>query len=429
VAAHGNLGAAVLSDGRGLARAAAAVTSEPDCVRVLFVDSSIGALGNLGGDGRSLLQLVKGLSDLGVEVGICGVCSSARLDAYGAGGARTFMRLRDAAAVAPYRRLRVGVAGGAMTKALLSRHLLSAMNEFRPDLVHANLFQKWDGFDLHLARRMGVRTVAHLRSLGSQVTLGRFDVAACDVIVAVSDVVRKFAQESFPRSRVVRIYDPVDAAAYHSDLDRPQARARLDLAQDLAPLLVSVAALDPRKGHDLAIRALAEIRAVGVPARLVIAGAAYDVGDSSELNRLQRLAQEVGVPDAVVFVGNVERMSDLYAAADVVFALSHDGEALGRVPIEAAFARRPVVATAAGATPEIVDNERTGLLVRPGHVGDTVRQTLRLLHEPALVAALVRAAADRASTQFALDRSSTAMLGLYRVLLDERAGQTRTVRR
>jgi glycosyltransferase involved in cell wall biosynthesis len=390
-------------------------------VRVLFVDSSIGALANLGGDGRSLLQLVKGLLELEVEVGVCGVCPSARLAAYGARGARTFVRLRDASAVAPYRRWRAATAGGAMTKALLSRHLLPVLSEFRPDLVHVNLFQKWDGFDLLLARRLGVHTVAHLRSLGSQVTLGRFDVAACDAIVAVSDVVRKFAQDSFPRARVVRIYDPVDAAEYCSDLERPQARARLGLSHDLAPLLVSTAALESRKGHDLAIRALAGIRAAGVPARLVIAGAAYNIGDTSELNRLQRLAQEVGVQDAVAFVGNVERMSDLYAAADVVYALSHDGEALGRVPIEAALAHRPVVATAAGATPEIVDNDRTGLLVQPGHVGEVVRQTLRLLHEPALVTALVGAAADRAKTRFAVGRSSSAMLDLYRALVSERA--------
>lgn len=398
-------------------------------MRVLFVDSSIGALANLGGDGRSLLQLVKGLLELEVEVGVCGVCPSVRLAAYGARGARTFARLRDDSAVAHYRRLRVATAGGAMTKALLSRKLLPALSEFRPDIVHVNLFQKWDGFDLHLARRLGVRTVAHLRSLGSQVTLGRFDVAACDSIVAVSDVVRKFAQDSFPRARVVRIYDPVDAAEYHSDLGRLQARAELGLAQDLAPLLVSTAALEPRKGHDLAIRALAGIRAAGVPARLVIAGAAYDIGDTSERSRLQRLAQAVGVQEEVAFVGNVERMSDLYAAADVVYALSHDGEALGRVPIEAALAQRPVVATAAGATPEIVDNERTGLLVQPGHVGDVVQQTLRLLHEPALVASLVGAAADCARTQFAVGHSSNAMLELYRTLVSARAGQTQTARR
>jgi glycosyltransferase involved in cell wall biosynthesis len=386
-------------------------------VRVLFIDGSTSALRNLGGDGRSLAQLIRGLTAQGVEVGVCGVFPSARLDAYAAAGARTFSRFADDQAVGRYGRLRALPGGGLLTKALLGPRLLQAVAVFRPDVVHTNLLQKWDGVDLRIARARGIRTVGHLRSLGTQVTLGHFDVDACDAIVAVSEAVRRFLAGAFPRALARRIYDPVDVREYRGAIDGQSARSDLGLPTGPGPLLVSVAALEPRKGHDLAIRVLGAVRGHGVPAHLVVAGASYDVGDHREQDRLSRIARESGVIDHVTFVGNVDRMAELYAAADVVYALSHDGEALGRVPIEAAFAERPVVATAAGATPEIVAHAETGLLVAPGDLSDAVECTLKLLQDPAYARRVTRAAAARMARQFSVEHSARELGQFYDELL------------
>jgi glycosyltransferase involved in cell wall biosynthesis len=389
-------------------------------VRVLFVDGSISALGNLGGDGRSLLQLIRGLRAQGIDVGVCGSFPSTRLEAYASAGAIPFVRVAGADAAARYARLRCGPAGGVLTKALLARQLGPIIRRFRPDIVHVNLLQKWDGIDLRLARASGIRTVGHLRSLGTQVTVGPFDAGSCDAIVAVSDVVQRFSAERFPNVPVRRIYDPVDAGEYVSELGSSRARSRLGLPAAARPLLASVAALEPRKGHDLAIRGLAGVRDGGVPAHLVVAGAAYDVGDTRERERLGRIARDAGVLEHVTFVGNVGDMAALYAAADIVLALSHDGEALGRVPIEAALAGRPVIATAAGATPEIVAHGETGLLILPGDCHGFVEQTRRLVRNPDQVATLTRRAASHASIRFSVEQSSRELLDLYRELLAAR---------
>ncbi|SFU46989.1 Glycosyltransferase involved in cell wall bisynthesis [Pseudoduganella namucuonensis] len=146
--------------------------------------------------------------------------------------------------------------------------------------------------------------------------------------------------------------------------DRGAARARLGLT---GFTLLSVGLLDPRKGHDLVIRALAELP----DARLLIAGT------GPERKRLEDLAREVGVAPRVRFLGSVPQteLAGYYNAADMlVLASSREGWA--NVLLESMACGTPVVASNVWGTPEVVAAPEAGVLMRertPAALADAVR--------------------------------------------------------
>jgi teichuronic acid biosynthesis glycosyltransferase TuaC len=118
--------------------------------------------------------------------------------------------------------------------------------------------------------------------------------------------------------------------------------------------LLSVGHLIPRKGHDLAIKALQYLP----EKRLVI------VGDGPELANLKDLADRVGVANRVRFLGQIahDKLPEIYGAADVGLLLS-TAEGWANVLLESMACGTPMVATDAGGTPEVLTTPVVGELV------------------------------------------------------------------
>jgi glycosyltransferase involved in cell wall biosynthesis len=143
--------------------------------------------------------------------------------------------------------------------------------------------------------------------------------------------------------------------------------------------VLSVGRIDPRKGIDTAIRALADLPP---EARLTVAGD----GDDATLRRLLALVEELGLTDRVTFAGfqDGERLVALYARADaVVFPVTWD-EPWGLVPIEAMAHGVPVVATGRGGSAEYLRDGDNALLHPPGDAAALARALRRLADEPGL---------------------------------------------
>jgi teichuronic acid biosynthesis glycosyltransferase TuaC len=168
-------------------------------------------------------------------------------------------------------------------------------------------------------------------------------------------------------------------------------------------MLVSVGALIARKGHDIAIRALAAVP----DATLVI------VGEGAERARLEALAAAEGVADRVRLLGRRphEALPALAAAADVA-VLASASEGLANAWVEALACGTPVVIPDIGGAREIVDRPAAGRLVarEPAAIATAVRELLAAPPAPASV----RAAAER----FTWDANAAALrehlLGLVR---------------
>jgi phosphatidylinositol alpha-1,6-mannosyltransferase len=164
----------------------------------------------------------------------------------------------------------------------------------------------------------------------------------------------------------------------------PAAIAEIDAAiAGRAPVLTTLARLEPRKGVDSVLRALPALRARHPGVVYLIAGAGDD------LARLQTLARQLGVEDCVVFLGEVVDIgkkaallmrSDVYAMPSRRVGASVEG--FGISYVEAAWYGAPSLAGGDGGSADAVLHDRTGLICEAAD-DDAVRQALsRLLDDP-----------------------------------------------
>ncbi len=143
------------------------------------------------------------------------------------------------------------------------------------------------------------------------------------------------------------------------------------------PLFAFVGRLSREKGADVLVRAMASLKRDGIGARLVVAG----VGP--ERATLQALAADLGLSDVVSFPGALDpgAIDDLLAEAWACVVPSRWAEPFGNVALDAVTRRVPVVATAVGGLPEIVQHGVTGLLVENGQAPAMAEALKRVVDE------------------------------------------------
>lgn len=166
--------------------------------------------------------------------------------------------------------------------------------------------------------------------------------------------------------------------------------------------LVVVSRLSPRKGVDVALDAVARLRGAGRPVTLQLCGTAYAGYEWFE-QELRRRAQQPDLAGAVEFAGYVSPPEVALRRASVVLVPSL-GESFGNAAVEALLAQRPVVASDVQALAEVIEDGRTGLLVRPGDALELAAAVERLLDEPGLAGRLAAAGREHAGRHYTAKR-------------------------
>lgn len=207
-----------------------------------------------------------------------------------------------------------------------------------------------------------------------------------DVITYVSKYTRgRFAAAFGPHAALEHLPPGVDTDRFKPD---PVARQRLRERHGLgeAPTILCLSRLVPRKGQDMLIRSLPDVRAQIEGATLVI------VGGGPDQQRLRDLATSTGVEQHVVFTGSVpaDELADYHNIADV-FAMPArtrgrglDVEGLGIVYLEASATGIPVVAGDSGGAPETVRQGETGLVVDGRSLAQLTEALTTILGNPGL---------------------------------------------
>lgn len=197
--------------------------------------------------------------------------------------------------------------------------------------------------------------------------------------------------------------------------DTPERRAELKAKYgfDDRPIVVYLGRIASEKGVDWFVRAAAETAKRGRRCRFVVAGDGPQRGD------IEQLARELGVADDLVITGFLpHEMVPSMLAMSTMAILPSLYEELGVVIIEFMLMNLPVVAHDVSGVQNLVDHERTGLLVppfKPPALADAIE---RLLDDPELRGKLAEAAAPipQAYTQVA---AGDRLEGIYRKLLKE----------
>jgi glycosyltransferase involved in cell wall biosynthesis len=190
----------------------------------------------------------------------------------------------------------------------------------------------------------------------------RWSLARADTSVAISDHVRAVAVARAPwaagKMRVIPNGIDVKRFTPREPREPPAAQESRDpRAPRAAFTFVLVGRLEPRKGVDLALDALARVPG----ARLEV------VGDGELRGALEQHGRRVGVADRVRFLGYVADTRAPLASADAALCSSRS-EGLGIALLEAMAMARPVVGFAVGGVPEVVEDGRTGWLAPAGDV-------------------------------------------------------------
>jgi D-inositol-3-phosphate glycosyltransferase len=278
----------------------------------------------------------------------------------------------------------------------------------------------------NLALADGEKAEPEIRAIGEE-----------QVVKASSALIANTASEA---ASLVSLYDAcpdrvfvvppgVDLKTYKVGAGKSAARAKL-LIKPETLLLAFVGRIQPHKGPDVLIRAVAEMlkHTPSLKSRLkaVIIGGASGSGQG-EIEKLLGLARFLGVSEVIEFLPPVahEDLSDWYRASDLVCVPSYS-ESFGLVALEAQACGTPVVATAVGGLRTAVADGISGLLV-DGHDPRAWSATIsRLLLEPEKRLLLSMGAVEHAS-HFGWDSTARGILDVYDQVLSRGVRSSRAL--
>jgi glycosyltransferase involved in cell wall biosynthesis len=232
----------------------------------------------------------------------------------------------------------------------------------------------------------------------------RFTGAYTDYVIVVSDFVRARDVERLHLS-------PLKLRTVHNGIDVAIAKRDRPSPMSPEPVVAFAGQLIPEKGAATLVRAcVALLREREQPFRLRIAG----TGPAEP--GLRRYVAEHGLADRIEFLGQIASVPELFLAADIAVAPSEWDEAFGFTVIEAMAAGTCLLASDAGAIPEIVGRDGdAGLLFRRGDTADLALKLRALLTDADWRQRMGRAARRRVAERFTLEQ----MVAGYVAVFDE----------
>lgn len=205
----------------------------------------------------------------------------------------------------------------------------------------------------------------------------------------------------------------VDTSWFDPDQHWPGDEALLQRL-GTAPVIGTIANINPVKGLEVLVRAFARLHATRPDARLVIVGPVH-ANQAGHHQMLSALAKSLGVAEAIIWAGTRTDVRPLLARFDV-YACSSHAESSPVSVWEAMAMARPVVSTDVGDVARHVKDDETGFVVSPGDFEGMADRILCLLDDTER-RARIGAAARCAAAEFSPGQIAEATLGLYHAVL------------
>lgn len=350
-----------------------------------------------GGQSQALLTL-QGLSQKGHQV----ILAAAQSSPLALRAAKIGIKVQEI----PQRGLRF--------RAVTAIRRLVLQNDF--DLVHLNephaMTAAWlagahNHSPLLLSRRIGFPLRTNWASRASYRAITRF-------IANSENVAQSLIASGISAQRISVVNEGVELPPQISPQMRNAARVFWKVKSDEF-LFGCVSVFVPEKGQRHLIEALAEVRVVHPTARLLLAG------DGSCRADLESLAKRLGLAEAVQFPGFVKNVDQVYQALDA-FVFPSEFEGLGTALQTAMAYELPSISTSRGALAEVVENERTALVVEPSGK-EFARAMLRLVGDANLCKQLGIAGRQEVEKRFSAERMVDNTIRVYEDVLRE--GQTK----
>lgn len=295
--------------------------------------------------------------------------------------------------------------------------LVRLLRQLKPDIVHTHqtvgryvypacIFAR-PRLIVHTLHNVALGEIEERWARCLQAWAYRFGVLPISIAEEVS---RTFRRE-YKREPAALIPNGIPTARYVAN---PAARQAWREREAIAPetvLLVCVAALREQKNHALLLRAYVRLGDAAANTLLLLVGAP-DPTNPAYAESLHQLAQELGIAARVRFLGARSDVPAILNASDIFVLASHyEGNPLS--VMEAMAAGLTSVCTAVGGVPELIQQERTGLLVPPGDEASLANALRRVIEDADLRMQLGRAARAYACEHFDIHVMVRAYESLY----------------
>jgi glycosyltransferase involved in cell wall biosynthesis len=302
---------------------------------------------------------------------------------------------------------------GALRHLWLLRHQIA--------IIHAHMLFG-PAFAAALAGRfLGKRVIVKLGSSGPtgeiQVSLrtvrGRLRLALlrrwADVIVALDDDMKAEALAAgFLPERICRMVNGIEVSSFARAVSLENAKVKLGFQDKV--LVLFVGRLVPQKSLPTLLRALHQAAQICPNLHLVL------VGSGSEQASLESLVDELKIHELITFAGNQSDVKPYLNASDI-FVLPSESEGMSNALMEGMAAGLPCVATPVGASPDMLDQGKYGMLVPAGDVNAWADAIVRLARDPVRRKELGNAAHQRILAEYDFSVVGARYDALYQELI------------
>jgi glycosyltransferase involved in cell wall biosynthesis len=288
------------------------------------------------------------------------------------------------------------------------------------DLVHTHGYFA-DIMGIPAARLLGLPHVATChgfiandRKLRFYNRLDRLALRFSSRIIAVSSEIRRaLIADGLGEERVCAIRNAVEFAAGNGPSTTARATGRAAFGLDARDFVIGfIGRLSREKGIHHLVEACGALKAAGVPLKLLI------VGEGPQRQELALKAAREGLEREVVFAGFRNDVGNVLPVLDA-FVLPSLTEGTPMALLEAMAAGLPVVASAVGGVPDVVEPNVNGLLVSPGSAEAIAQAVLRLHRDPLLRRMLSAEAAQTVRERYDVKDWTRRLEREYRRLIDK----------
>lgn len=246
----------------------------------------------------------------------------------------------------------------------------------------------------------------------------RLFVYASDYLTANSNDTREKNIQNYniPLDKIEIIHNGVDTQIFRSDVDGKPIRKQYNV-DDKEVLILYVGGFSIRKRVPLLLYFMQQLKLKSKNLKLMITG----TGKGYDLT-LKRLASRLGVSKDVIFTGLIKnsRLPFYYAASDMVVVPS-EYEPFGIINIEAMAMAKPVIAADVGGISEIIDDGKTGFLVKKDDLNEFTDKITLLAGDKVVCQNIGQKAVERIQRHFQWDDVSQRYLCAYRESLERRS--------
>ncbi len=299
------------------------------------------------------------------------------------------------------------------------------MQLFSPEVVHChrNLALLFGYFSLRVLGRTMRRPILLVNrgttyELPNRLVRWIFRSDGLDHVIAVAEAVKRTLvdREQVAAEKITVIYGSYDEERFHPAVDGGEFRRAMGLSPH-EPLVVSVAAVDRRKGLEYFLGAARDVRDTLSAGRFFVVGAEDDPGYGRQI---RREAASLGMREVFHLLGHRDDIPTVLAAADLSVCASVEGEGLTGAIRESLAMERPVVATAVSGNPELVVDGETGWLVPSREVKALSRAIVEALTHREEAARRARRGYERVRRLCSLDERYRRVMTLYGELIAQK---------